>query len=144
VALCSLSWLVFCHSADARLLQRQEARRGETVCQRSDFEGNTMNAIVMLEGPYTRDAEIEAFKREFLRYAEMPDIYQPCPVGRLTVNRRQTVAEVVFDAMTESRDFESRAMELLCKMANGWYVTTEAAALLSDMAEHWAELRCDL
>jgi hypothetical protein len=108
-----------------------------------------MDAIVMLDGPYTRAAETDAFKREFLRYAEMADLSQPCPVGRLVPNARhemarQTVAEVVFDAMTEKREFERRAVEILCDLANGAIRPSDARELLSDMAEHWAELRCDL
>jgi hypothetical protein len=102
------------------------------------------DAIVMLEGPDQRAAETDAFKREFLRYAEMDVLSQPCPVGRLSGGRRQTISEVVFDAMTEKQEFESRAVALLCRLAKGHYEVHQAGELLSDMAEHWAELRCDL
>lgn len=108
-----------------------------------------MDSIVMLEGPDTRAAEIEAFKAEFLRYASMVDLSQPCPVGVLMTNRngdkvRPAIWQVVADAMDDKDDFTRQAMELLCCVAQGYYVSTEAKALLSDMAEHWAELRCDL
>jgi hypothetical protein len=107
-----------------------------------------MDALVMLDGPEARAAEISAFRDEFLRYAAMPDLSQPCPVGRLVSwelggPRREQIWEMVADAM-ERPDFTRRAMELLCKVANGWYASAEASELLSDMAEHWAELRCDL
>lgn len=108
-----------------------------------------MTEIVMLDGPETRAAEIEAFRTEFLRYAEMDNLSQPCPVGKLRqdftgIKFRQTVWQVIADAMTEKDDFTRRAMELLCKSAAGFYCTQEAADLLRDMAEHWAEFRCEL
>jgi type IV secretory pathway VirJ component len=107
------------------------------------------DAIVMLEGPDQRAQEIECFKAEFLRYAAMPDLSQPCPVGRLVgtggwlaaTMRREAIWETVADAMSEKDDFTRRAMVYLCKQA-AW--DKDAKALLSDMAEHWAELRCDL
>jgi hypothetical protein len=108
------------------------------------------DAIVMMEGPDQRAAEIDAFKAEFLRYAAMPDLSQPCPVGRLIGDRgrvglaREPIWHVVGDAMVDKADFTRRAMELLCGLAQSRYEPAKAAALLSDMAEHWAELRCDL
>jgi hypothetical protein len=103
------------------------------------------DAIVMLEGPDQRAAEISAFKSEFLRYAAMPDLSQPCPVGRLMTDydgrkMRQYTWQVVADAMSEQNDFTRRAVVFLCQ--NTYH--PDAAELLSDMAEHWAELRCDL
>jgi hypothetical protein len=107
------------------------------------------DALVMLDGPEARAAEISAFRDEFLRYAAMPDLTAPCPVGRLigTVGwpsgtiRRAAIWEVVADPLSDKDDFTRRAVEYLCKQA-AW--DKDAKALLSDMAEHWAELRCDL
>jgi hypothetical protein len=104
-----------------------------------------MDALVMLDGPDQRAAEIEAFKAEFLRYAAMPDLSQPCPVGRLITSfdgwkLRQHTWQVVADTLTDKDDFMRRAVVFLCQ--NTYH--PDAAALLSDMAEHWAELRCDL
>jgi hypothetical protein len=104
-----------------------------------------MNAIVMLEGPDQRAQEMDAFTREFLRYAAMDDLSQPCPVGRLIGapdKAREPIWHVVADAMIDKADFTHRAMRLLCGYAK--FGDPKAAALLSDMAEHWAELRCDL
>lgn len=108
-----------------------------------------MDSIVMLEGPDTRAAEIEAFRAEFLRYAAMPDLSVPCPVGKLKrqfdgTNLRQTIWQVVADAMDDKPEFTRRAMELLCRLSKGHYEPPQAIELLDDMAEHWAELRCDL
>jgi hypothetical protein len=105
-----------------------------------------MDALVMLDGPDQRAAEIDAFKAEFLRYAAMPDLSRPCPVGRLIPGNRnqlarQTSWEVVADAMSDKDAFTRRAVEILCELAK-WHEPSQA--LLSDMAEHWAELRCDL
>jgi hypothetical protein len=108
-----------------------------------------MDSLVMLDGPEARAAEISAFRDEFLRYAAMPDLSQPCPVGRLVGApgwtsrdmRRSTIWETVAEAMSDKDEFTRRAMVYLCKQA-AW--DKDAKALLSDMAEHWAELRCDL
>jgi hypothetical protein len=105
-----------------------------------------MTALVMLDGPEARAVEIDCFKSEFLRYAAMPDLSQPCPVGRLVTwemggPRRERIYEMVADAMSEKEDFTRRAMEYLCSVA-AW--DKDAKTLLSDMAQHWAELRCDL
>jgi hypothetical protein len=107
------------------------------------------DALVMLDGPETRAAEINAFRDEFLRYAAMQDLSQPCLIGRVvcddwmtSTTRREAVWETVADAMSEKPDFTHRAMRLLCGYAR--FGDAQAAALLSDMAEHWAELRCDL
>jgi hypothetical protein len=104
------------------------------------------DALVMLDGPEARAAEISAFRGEFLRYAAMPDLTAPCPVGRRFPNARhdlvrQTHWQVVADAMSDKDDFTRRAVEILCDLAK-WHEPSQA--LLSDMAEHWAELRCDL
>jgi hypothetical protein len=105
------------------------------------------DALVMLDGPEARAQEIEAFKSEFLRYAAMPDLSQPCPVGRLVTweqpcePRRELIWETVNDAIADKPDFMRRAVEILCDLAK-WHEPSQA--LLSDMAEHWAELRCDL
>lgn len=108
-----------------------------------------MTEIVMLDGPETRAAEIEAFRTEFLRYAAMPDLSVPCPVGKLTTScygtkSRQFVWEVIADAMDDKPEFTRRAVELLCLMAQGYWRSKESADLLNDMAEHWAEFRCEL
>jgi hypothetical protein len=105
------------------------------------------DAIVMLEGPDQRAQELDAFKSEFLRYASQPDLSQPCLVGRLMTDfnggkLRQHTWQVVADAMTERDEFMRRAIKFLCEQAR--YGDTTASRLLSDMAEHWAELRCDL
>jgi hypothetical protein len=106
-----------------------------------------MNALVLLDGPEQRAAEIEAFKSEFLRYAAMSDLSQPCPVGRLVTweqpcePRRELIWETVNDAIADKPDFMRRAVEILCDLAK-WHEPSQT--LLSDMAEHWAELRCDL
>lgn len=108
-----------------------------------------MTEIVMLDGPETRAAEIEAFRTEFLRYAAMPDLSQPCPVGRLVAanswmdadKRREAIWEIVADAMSEKDDFTRRAMEILCEYGR---FDAKARALLVDMAQHWAEQRSEL
>jgi hypothetical protein len=104
------------------------------------------DAIVMLEGPDQRAAEIDCFKAEFLRYAAMPDLSQPCPVGRLMTDydgrkMRQYTWQVVADASAEKDEFVRRSIEILCDLAK-WHEPSQT--LLNDMAEHWAELRCDL
>jgi hypothetical protein len=106
------------------------------------------DALVMLDGPEARAAEISAFRDEFLRYAAMPDLSQPCLIGRVvcddwmqSTTRREVIWETVADAMADKEGFTRRAVEYLCKQA-AW--DKDAKALLSDMASHWAELRCDL
>jgi hypothetical protein len=109
-----------------------------------------MNELVMLDGPETRAAEIEAFKAEFLRYAAMPDLSRPCPVGQLTGDRmrgdlaRQQIWQVVADAMSDKDSFTRRAVVILCNVAVDMRQEQAAKELLNDMAEHWADLRCDL
>lgn len=105
-----------------------------------------MTEIVLLDGTEERAAEIEAFKGEFLRYAAMPDLTKPCPLGRLLkdfngVKLRQETWQVVDEAMSDRPEFTRRAMELLCELAQ---YDKRARSLLDDMAAHWAELRCDL
>jgi hypothetical protein len=108
------------------------------------------DAIVMLEGPDQRAAEISAFKSEFLRYASQPDLSQPCPIGRLVTwelhggPRREAIWETVNDAIADKPDFMRRAVEFICAQARFNPEANAARELLSDMAEHWAELRCDL
>jgi hypothetical protein len=104
------------------------------------------DAIVMLEGPDQRAQELDAFKSEFLRYASQPDLSQPCPIGRLVTwemgeTRRELIWETVNDAIADKADFMRRTVEILCDLAK-WHEPSQT--LLSDMAEHWAELRCDL
>lgn len=107
-----------------------------------------MTEIVMLDGPDTRAQEVEVFREDFLRLAAQPDLTKPSPVGRLVggqplagTKRHQMIWEIVADAMTDKDDFTHRAMVILCDMAK-WH--DEAKALLSDMAQHWAEQRSEL
>ena len=109
---------------------------------------NAPDAIQFLDGPDTRAEEVAIFKREFLRYAAMPDLTQPCPVGRLVMDfaqqtRRQTVWQVIADEL-DRPDYNRRAVELLCRLAQGHYPTKEAAALLEEMAESWADSRSEM
>jgi hypothetical protein len=105
-----------------------------------------MNARIELDETACRQNEIDAFRREFLRYAAMDDLSQPCPIGRLMVDfdgskLRESVWQVVADAMSEKREFIRRSTEYLCKRAS-W--DADAKALLLDLAEHWAEQRSEL
>jgi hypothetical protein len=109
------------------------------------------DAIVMLEGPDQRAAEIDAHKTAFLRYAQMEDLSQPCPAGRMRHDfrlgpnqmRRQTIAEVIGDDLDYPAHLNA-VVSILCRAAKGENVYTAATELLLKLADGWAELRCDL
>jgi hypothetical protein len=110
-----------------------------------------MTAIVYVdESEAVRAAEVESFKREFLRYAAMEDLSQPCPIGRLTVSahsdtpRRQTIAEVVLDAIDSRFEYGDRLALLLCRSAKGYREHEAAETLLADAASSWADARVDV
>lgn len=110
-----------------------------------------MNApATVTEEQAMRAAEVAAFKSEFLRYAAMEDLNQPCPIGRLTKDsylesdkRRQTIAEVIFDAL-DDRDYVARMVSALCKLAKGFSPCKEAHDLLTEAAASWADARVDV
>jgi hypothetical protein len=110
------------------------------------------DAIVMLEGPDQRAQEIDALKRDFMRYTQMDDLRQPCPTGRLVGDhrmlgfarrRRQSFAEVIGDDLDVPENLNA-VVSILCRAAKGENVYTAATELLLKLADGWAELRCDL
>jgi hypothetical protein len=113
-----------------------------------------MNYINELDEVEARLREVEAFRSEFLRYAAMDDLRQPCPIGEMTGDyrftvggtlgkRRQTIAEVIGSEM-DYGDNLTRAVEILCKLAQGFSPVAEAHALMLEMASSWADKRSDL
>jgi hypothetical protein len=110
-----------------------------------------MNYINDLDEAECRAQEVAAFRSEFLRYAAMDNLRQPCPIGRLVGSdmpgmgpkRRQTVAEVIGEEM-DYGDNLTRAVEILCKLAQGFTPAAEAHQLLIDLADGWADKRSDL
>jgi hypothetical protein len=108
-----------------------------------------MNAIFELDEAEIRAREVDAFRSEFLRYAAMDDLRQPCPIGAMvsdasrTSKRRQTVAEMIGSEM-DYGDNLTRAVEILCKLAQGFCPAAEAHTLICDLASSWADKRSDL
>jgi hypothetical protein len=109
-----------------------------------------MTEIVYVdESEAVRAAEVESFKREFLRYAAMEDLSQPCPIGRLTrgtdgSQRRQTISEVVLDAIDSRVEYGERLAWILCKSAELHFYGHEARELLNEAASSWADARVDV
>lgn len=108
-----------------------------------------MNARTQLDETEARAVEVEAFRREFLRYAAQEDLTQPCPVGRMvggtyagTGKRRESIAEML------AYDLEGKALAeavtLLCKASKGEDIQAEACNLLVKLANSWAESRSEL
>jgi hypothetical protein len=108
-----------------------------------------MNAIFELDEAEVRAREVDAFRSEFLRYAAMDDLRQPCPIGSMVTDRnlpskrRQTIAETIGGEM-DYGDNLTRAVEILCKLAQGFSPVAEAHALMLEMASSWADKRSDL
>jgi hypothetical protein len=111
-----------------------------------------MNYITDLDEAECRAQEVAAFRSEFLRYAAMDNLRKPCPIGSLvsdsrlpdmTAKRRQTIAELIGSEM-DYGDNLTRAVEILCKLAQGFTPAAEAHQLLIDLADGWADKRSDL
>jgi hypothetical protein len=110
-----------------------------------------MNEIVYVdESEAVRAAEVESFKREFLRYAAMEDLSQPCPIGRRAFDpqRRETVVEVVADGLDDANALD-RAIAILCRLAQGnpdeyHLLHVAARVLLNEAASSWADARVDV
>ena len=113
-----------------------------------------MTAIFELDEAEIRAREVDAFRSEFLRYAAMSDLRQPCPIGDMTGDyrlalggtlgkRRQTIAEVIGSEM-DYGDNLTRAVEILCKLAQGFSPVAEAHTLICDLASSWADKRSEL
>jgi hypothetical protein len=108
-----------------------------------------MYAPIELDETEARALEVDAFRSEFLRYAAMDNLRQPCPIGGLkaviglTERRRETIAEMIGSEM-DYGDNLTRAVEIICKLARYSYEPEEAHKLLTDMASAWADKRSEL